>query len=248
MNKVGKQFIEKTKYQNLSESDQTKHLSQPPLEVPYTGVEKLIPLTDPKHIKVKSMDLRTAIENRKSTRQYLDTPLTLDELSFLLWCTQGVKETIQNPKTGRSATFRTVPSAGARHAFETYLLINKVEGLKPGLYRYLAMQQKLAIVNTSPDIADEVVAACTGQSFIGKSAVTFIWAAVPYRMEWRYVERGYRYLYLDAGHVCQSLFLAAEAIDSGVCPIGAFSDDDINKVLCLDDNQFVIYAATVGKK
>jgi SagB-type dehydrogenase family enzyme len=84
---------------------------------------------------------------------------------------------------------------------------------------------------------------------VKKSAVTFIWVAVPYRMTWRYGERGYRYLLLDAGHVCQNLYLAAENISSGVCAIAAYHDAMFNELLGLDgENQFVIYLGTVGKK
>jgi SagB-type dehydrogenase family enzyme len=144
---------------------------------------------------------------------------------------------------------RTVPSAGARHAFETYLLINRVEGLKQGMYRYLALEHKLIEVNMEADIVDRTVAGCMGQATVGGSAVTFIWVAIVDRMKWRYDVRGYRYLHLDAGHVCQNLYLAAESIDCGACAIAAFDDDEINQVLGLDgEQQFVIYVGAVGKK
>ena len=81
------------------------------------------------------------------------------------------------------------------------------------------------------------------------SAATFLWVADKKRMEWRYGDRGARYLHLDAGHVCQNLYLSAEAIESGVCAIAAFDDDEINRVVGVDGKeQFVIYVATVGKK
>jgi len=84
---------------------------------------------------------------------------------------------------------------------------------------------------------------------VANCAVTFIWAADFYRMSWRYGERGLRYIYIDAGHVCQNLYLAAEAINSGVCAIGAYEDDIINEILGLDgENQFTVYVATLGKR
>jgi SagB-type dehydrogenase family enzyme len=144
---------------------------------------------------------------------------------------------------------RTVPSAGARHAFETYLLLNNVEGLPPGLYRYLAIERRLLQLNLDPTMADQITDACWRQRMVKKSAVTFIWVAIKYRMVWRYGERGYRYLHLDAGHVCQNLYLAAEAIDCGVCAIAAFQDEELNRLLELDgEEEFAIYLATVGKK
>ena len=147
------------------------------------------------------------------------------------------------------ATLRNVPSAGARHAFETYLLVNRVQGLHPGLYRFLAVKHKLVEVSLDPSLADKITEACLEQRFVNTSAVTFIWIAIPYRMVWRYGERGYRYLYIDVGHVCQNLYLAAEAIDCGVCAIAAFNDEAVNDVLGIDGKQqFVIYVATIGKK
>jgi len=167
----------------------------------------------------------------------------LDELSYLLWCTQGVLGT-----RGTYATFRNVPSAGARHALETYLLVNHVEGLRPGIYRYLAIEHKLLRVNLRRGVAEAVTAACWGQQIVAASAVTFLWVAVPYRMAWRYGQRGYRYLHLDVGHVCQNLYLAVQNVGCGACAIAAFRDEDLNRVLGIDgEEQFAIYVATVGK-
>jgi hypothetical protein len=125
---TGRIFMEKTKYRYLTTSDQEKHLPQPPLEVPPDLEKPVFDLPKPETIDVPPLDLRTAIEERHSVRVYEKEPLTLPDLGFLLWCTQGVKKV-----AGTYATFRTVPSAGARHALETYLLINDVEGLEPGL-------------------------------------------------------------------------------------------------------------------
>ncbi|MDD5420020.1 MAG: SagB/ThcOx family dehydrogenase, partial [Methanomicrobiaceae archaeon] len=216
----------------------------PPLELPYDRAKDLIRLHPPREIRVSPIDLREAIERRESLREYKDAPLSLSEVSFLLWCTQGVRQVM-----GRQFTFRTVPSAGARHAFETYLLANRVSDLEPGLYRYLALEHCLIELDTAADCAERVTAACLNQLFVKRSAVTFLWTAVAGRMTWRYGSRGYRYLHLDAGHVCQNLCLAAEAVDCGACPVGAFDDDAVNAVLGIDGTeQFVIYIAALGKK
>ena len=241
---TGKEFMEKTKYKYLPESDQSLGYPAPPVEEYYDRDANIIDLPDPDEITVADMSLIKAIENRMSLRKYSDQNLSLEELSYLLWCTQGVKKMI-----GQHATLRIVPSAGARHSFETYLLINKVEGLKPGLYRFIALEHKLVEVNLNSDIAEKILHGCHNQAFVRTSAATFIWVAVPYRMSWRYGQRGYRYLHLDAGHVCQNLYLSAEAINCGVCAIAAFDDDEMNSILSLDgDSQFVIYIGTVGKK
>jgi SagB-type dehydrogenase family enzyme len=240
----GKEFMEKTKYRNLEPSDQVKKLPQPPLEVHAVEGKTVHDLPDPMMVKVKPVDLSKAINNRVSVRVYSEESISLDELSYVLWSTQGVKEVTKRP-----ATQRTVPSAGARHCFETYVLVNKVEELKPGLYRFLAIDHKLQEVDLSDDIAERVTASCYGQRFVFNSAITLILTAVRYRMMWRYTERGYRYMHLDAGHVMQNLYLCAEAINSGACAIAAFYDDQINEALGVDGiEQFTVYVGTLGKK
>lgn len=240
---TGHDFMRKTYYANLVESDQSKGLPQPPLYQPAPEGAELIPLPEPATVDLAPLDFFKLIEERKSLRRYAEEALSLAELSFLLWATQGIVQVMEH------RTRRTVPSAGARHAFETVLLINNVEGLEPGLYKYVIGDHALVALEASADIAQQVQLACLDQKQVSLSAVTFLWLADVYRMKWRYVERGYRYLHLDAGHVCQNLYLAAEAVNSGVCAIAAFVDEQINPLLGLDgENEFVIYVATVGKK
>ncbi|MDT8285464.1 MAG: SagB/ThcOx family dehydrogenase, partial [Thermovirgaceae bacterium] len=137
----------------------------------------------------------------------------------------------------------------ARHAFETLLLANRIDGLEPGLYQYAALQHKLALVTRDASIAERLTAACLDQPHVQNSAATFIWVAVVERMVWRYGLRGYRYLHLDAGHVCQNLYLAAESIDCGVCALAAFEDRAVNDVLRLDGvERFAIYMGTLGRR
>jgi SagB-type dehydrogenase family enzyme len=241
---IGQQFMKETQYRYLETSDQRQGVPQPPLELSAENAKHIIDLPHPSELPPFPLELRTAIENRRSTRRYARTPFTLEELSFLLWCTQGVKETID-----AYATLRTVPSAGARHAFETFLLINNVADLQPGLYRFLAISHKIVQISVEPELSAKITASCWDQSQVKNSAATFFWIAVPYRMTWRYAERGYRYLHLDAGHVCQNLYLAAESLGAGTCAIAAFDDEKLNQLLDLDgQEQFVIYLATVGKK
>jgi SagB-type dehydrogenase family enzyme len=240
---TGIEFLRKTTYGVQKSPDQQRGIPQPPSEAEYDGSSLFIDLLAPSDIKVKNINLRECIEKRRSIRNYSEDFLSQNELSWLLWCTQGIRNDSE-----RSITLRNVPSAGARHAFETYLLINRVEGLKPGLFRYIATKHKLLKIATTEGFADKAVSAAYNQNMVKKSAVTFIWVAVPYRMTWRYGERGYRYLLLDAGHVCQNLYLAAENISSGVCAIAAYHDKMFNELLGLDgEEQFVIYLATLGK-
>ncbi|HNR02928.1 MAG TPA: SagB/ThcOx family dehydrogenase [Anaerolineaceae bacterium] len=244
-NNTGHEFMLKTRYINISPSPQDGGVvPQPPLELPLPEGAVLQPLPRPGELVVPAMDLRTAIETRRTIRAYAETPLSLEESSYLLWISQGVKRV-----TNRPSTSRTVPSAGARHAFETYLLVNRVNGLESGLYRYTAIEHGLFKLEAPADIAERIAHACLEQSQVTNSAAAFIWVAVVERMFWRYVERGYRYLHLDAGHVCQNLALGAEQVGCGICPIAAFDDEMLNSTLGLDgEEMFVVYLATVGKK
>lgn len=244
MSGTGKEFMEKTQYRYLGMSDQASGYPQPELEKTVEDTDRIVDLSLPKDIEIEDIGLRQAIEKRTSVRNYSSEPLPIKELSYLLWCTQGVKEVVRDV-----VTFRTVPSAGARHALETYILVNNVKGLEKGLYRFLPIEHKLVEVDMGKDIADRVMRGCLDQPFVKTSAVTFIWTAVPYRMSWRYGQRGYRYLHLDAGHACQNLYLGAGSVGCGVCAIAAFLDEEINPVIGVDgENEFVIYVATLGKE
>ncbi len=238
---IGQEFIKRTKYRYMGPSDQQRRLPQPSISSLLEEGVQVIQLPDPGEGKT---NLRSLIDSRTSIRNYADTPISLRELSYLLWCTQGVKEVL-----GTQATLRTVPSAGARHAIETYLLVNRVQELPQGLYRYQALEHQLQELTLFQGIAEQVQEACLKQRHVMGSAVTFIWSAMVYRMTWRYGERGYRYLFLDAGHVCQNLYLAAESLGYGVCAIAAFDDDRLNELLHLDGkDEFVLYLATCGVK
>jgi len=243
-NSIGKEFVEKTKYRNLEPSLQSQGVPLPPLQTPAPGSAKLIDLPAGNAFDLGLLDFKSLVEHRETLRKYADSPLSLAELAFLLWGTQGVKSVTEKP-----VSKRTVPSAGSRHAFETYLLINRVEGLEPGLYRYLALEHKLAKLVAPEDINAVLTEACLNQPHVKNSAVTFLWVAVSLRMTWRYCQRGYRYMYLDAGHVCQNLYLLAESIRCGVCAIAAYDDDLVNQALELDgEEQFAIYIATLGRR
>jgi len=240
---IGREFMLDTRYGNFPPSDQQQDMRPPPVALPHNDDARRIDLPPPEHLGLDPLDFHMLVTRRTSLRRYVTTPLSLAELSFLLWCTQGVK------KRGELHTLRTVPSAGARHAFETALLVNRVDGLEPGLYDYAPLEHELVHRRSSPDLGDRLAQACFGQAFVKNSAVTCIWVAVPYRMTWRYSDRGYRYLHLDAGHVCQNLYLAAEAVGGGACAVAAFDDQAMASFLDLEGEEaFVIYLAAVGKR
>ena len=241
---TGKDYMFSSRYSTLPPSAQSQGEPQPPLELPIPAGAKVIPLPKPQEVNLPAQDLLVLIEKRRSLRQYKEEPLTLEELSLLLWVSQGVERVSRRP-----VTMRTVPSAGARHAFETYLLVNRVEGLQPGYYRFAAIDHTLVELSLDPEWNPKLTHACLDQNQVTTSAVTFFWVAVLERMYWRYSERSYRYLHLDAGHVCQNLYLAAEALNCGVCAIAAFDDELLNDALGVDgETQFAIYVASLGKR
>lgn len=231
-------------------SDQQEGLPQPPLEKQCQG-NRIIPLTMEFESVVKNNDYLDLLNSRTSKRKYSEDTLTKEELAFLLWSTQGVKQVIGKKN---KATLRTVPSAGARHPFETYLFINRVDELEPGLYHYLALEHKLEFIGVVENQVDRLTEAYSGQTFFANAAVCFVWTVVPYRSEWRYSTVAQKYALVDVGHVCQNLYLASEAISCGTCAIGAYDQVLADELLGLDsapsfenDNEFVIYAASVGK-
>jgi SagB-type dehydrogenase family enzyme len=224
------------------ETDQKKGLPNPPLQVPAPDGAVLIDLPPIEEIPLGEIPLREAIRRRQSRRTYNQQPLSLEELSFLLWATQGVRGLIQ----GGAVVRRVVPSAGSRHPFETYLLVQRVQGLEMGVYRYLSIQHKLCLLRSVPELPARSSSACA--SFAGEAAVVFAWTALPYRTEWRYGAISPKLIALDAGHLCQNLYLAVEAIGAGTCAVAAYSQDEMDALLGVDQvDEFTIYCAPVGK-
>ena len=232
-------------------TDQQQKLPFPmPVKDKKSGKAIALPLDFEDIIQEKS--LLTLLKDRESCRAYREEALSQKELSFLLWATQGIRHFAGKMK---QVTFRNVPSAGSRHPFETYLFIHKVEGIEPGIYHYLPSGHMLELWEDKPDYAQELTEALGGQEFAATAPVTFVWSAIPYRTEWRYGLKAHKYILVDAGHVCENLYLACEAIGCGTCAIGAYDQDRLDELLGFasgpsseTDNEFALYAAPVGKK
>jgi len=226
-----------------TETDQDKGVPVPERQKPCPEGATLVDLVKAADLSVGKLPVIDAIAGRKSYRKFTDASLTLEELSFLLWATQGVREILES-----GAVRRTVPSGGNRHPFETYLVVNRVEGVEPGLYRYLQLDQKLCRLGEFADAAARVGEGCNGQNFVGEGAVVFIWSVIPYRTEWRYRNVSHKAIALDAGHVCQNLYIACEAIGVGTCAIAAFDQALMDSLTDVDGkDEFVIYLAPVGR-
>ena len=229
---------------NGHQSDQQKGLPQPPLEKPRPQDAEILELPEFTESIFREKSLLACLRHRRSRRRYLRTTISLEELSFLLWSTQGVDEVLQDGY----ATLRPAPSAGARHPFETYLAVNQVEDVPSGVYRYLPLSHRLIRLFEVSDREKRLTEACMGQGFVGSAPVVFIWSCIPYRGEWRYAARSHKVMLIDVGHVCQNLYLAAESIGGGTCAIGAYDQAAIDRFLRLDgEEEYVVYLAPVGR-
>lgn len=226
------------------ESDQQLKLPQPPLcKAAMTPAETHIPLTrDFSAVPMKN-DLLSLIRDRRSARVYTQEDMSLDQLAFLLWATQGVKS-IRGKKY---ATIRTVPCGGARHEFETYLLVQKVTGLKPGAYHYLPMEHALEYLGEVDNLPEKITSTLCGQAWAGKANVVFYWSMVAYRAEWRYGIYAHRVAMIDAGHLGQNLYLGCTGLGLGTCGIASFDHEETKALFGLDgEEEYIAYTAPVG--
>ncbi len=241
--KSNRQFLKNHGWQYWDDllPDQKQGTPPPNLQKPPLATEQLFDLVPVQTFKPPTLTLFEAIALRRSIREYADEPLNLFELSFLLWATQGVHEVADD----FSFSLRSVPSAGARHPFETYLIVKSVSELEPGLYRYLPLDHRLCF--SAP--IDELRSRASDESWLlPVEAVLFVWTALPYRTEWRYDMLSHKMIAIEAGHICQNLYLAGTAVDVGTCAIGSFPQDEIDGILSVDgEDEFAVYMAGVGK-
>lgn len=232
---------------DFSQTDQARGLPPPPAEKPRPPGAFRISLPPPgRWPHVQPIPLVDAIAGRESRRRFANAPLWLDELAFLLWATQGVRRRVSS-----AVVLRTVPSAGARHPFETYVAALNVDGLPPGLWRYLPIEHELVEVRREPAarLAGELARATLGQAFTGRAAAVVVWTVLPARTEWRYGAASHKVIALDAGHVVQNLYLACEAVGAATCAIAAYDQTAMDRLVEVDGREeFVIYLAPVGRR
>lgn len=205
---------------------------------PGAPVMELIP---PKNLETPPADLWNALHLRRSVRRYLPAPLSLADLSALLWACQGI--------TARQGPYhlRTSPSAGALYPFETYVFLNRVEGVAPGLAHLDVRNFRLEKI-VEGDLSEKLVKAALNQKFLAQAAAVFAFTSVPARASWKYGDRSSRYIALDIGHACQNLCLAAVGLGLGSCAVGAFLDGEIDSIMNLDGtDESIFYLLPVGK-
>ncbi len=242
LNKQGRDML-RPNWDDLDYKETPKGLGEEYPEVVKRYNENSI-IIELKKEEIKSLSTKTlheVIESRRSLRKYKDVPLNMDQLSYLFY------ETSRLFKHTKSITLRAYPSGGATASLETYVYISKVEGLKKGLYRYLPIPGNLLFEYNDDNLENEVNKALKNQ--LRGGAVVFFWTAIPRRTEFKYSFTAHKMIAMEAGHTCQNLALASEAIDFGSVAISAYSQKLCDKLLKVDgENEFVIYSSVVGKK
>jgi len=225
-------------------SDQRKDIPAPPLQKRFDAkAEKTVALPAPTRDVMAVHDLFTVIGQRQSRRAYASTPLSREQLSFLLWATQGVH--IAN--TEKNCSRRTVPSAGSRHPYETYVHVARVDGVEPGLYRYLPLTHELLLLGRRPSLREELYVLTDREEWAADAPVVLLWSCIPYRGEWRYYTMAHKSMLLDAGHIGQNLYLAAEAMGCGACTLGGYWQEGADRFCGVDgEDEYVVYLASVG--
>lgn len=198
--------------------------------------EYIIKLPEPRHIS--DISIEEALLRRRSTRDYTHDPLTLQEVSQLLWAAQGITHT---------KGFRTAPSAGALYPLEIYMVVGDVKNLVEGVYKYNPHKHELLRV-LDGNKRSELAEAALDQVCVKEASIDIVIAAVYERTTVKYGDRGIRYVHIEVGHVAQNLCLQASALDLGIVTVGAFYDEQVKDILNLLDKEMPLYIIPIGKK
>ncbi len=210
-----------------------------------TGVYKHYPpdlprFALPEPVAGEEVSLFRLLAARRSVRSYEKRPLSSPLISSLLWASQGIS--LVTP----GHHYRTAPSAGGLYPIETYLANNRGGELPQGIFHYEVSSHRLALLKEGK-FGPALAGAALEQSMVENAPIVLIWSALVERSRWKYDQRAYRYIYLDAGHIAQNVALAAVSLGLGSCQIGAFFDDEVNSILGLDGKEeTVIYMSVAG--
>ena len=238
--KIGDRYHLETKYYRDRSLGGSSRLKEAPEAYKTYPGAKIVSLPEP--ARSAGNFIWDVLSRRRSIRDYTSVGVSMTEVSQLLWATQGV-----TAYAGHYA-LRTAPSAGALYPIETYVLVNRVKDLEVGIYHYDIRQHKLELVRKG-DFGSDIAQAALGQNMLQEAALVFLWTAVVARSKCKYRERAYRYIYMDAGHIGQNAYLAAETLGLGCCTVGAFLDDEVNSLIGIDGkSEIALYLCAVGKK
>jgi len=184
------------------------------------------------------VSIEQSLLNRRSIRSYTGEPLTLQEVSQLLWAAQGITD---------PGGFRTAPSAGALYPLELYLVAGDVEDLTSGVYRYEPDGHQLSRI-IDGDKRAKLADAALAQSWVKEGAISIVFTAVYGRTTVKYGDRGIRYVHMEVGHAAQNLCLQATAMGLGAVTVGAFHDEQVTELLNLPGNEQPLYIIPVGRR
>ena len=207
-----------------------------PIPTPSLEQETLITLPEPRYDS--DVSIEQSLLQRRSIRSCTGEPLTLEEVSQLLWAAQGITD----PRG-----FRTAPSAGALYPLEVYVVVGDVKNLACGIYTYEPGEHKLALC-IKGDKRSELADAALAQPWVKEGAVVIVFTAVYGRTAIKYGERGIRYVHIEVGHAAQNLCLQATAMGLGVVTVGAFHDEEVSRLLNLSEDEEPLYIISVGRK
>ena len=216
-------------------------------EVDFAGRRILETVELPKPGTDGTVSVEKALAERRSVRSFTTDPLTLDEVSQLLWSAYGITYTRDGMPDFVRGGLRTAPSAGALYPLEVYLVAGNVEGLRAGLYRYVSDGHLLQML-IGGDLRLDLQRACHGQRFVGSAPASIVYSAIYERCTSKYGERGReRYVCMDLGHSGQNVYLQCEALGLGTCAVGAFDDEAVHKVMRLSEEEEALYVMPVGR-
>ena len=183
---------------------------------------------------------------RRSIRRFDGRALSLDQLTRLLYCANGITGTLDASGDELAQPIRAAPSGGALYPVELYAVVTAVDGLEPGLYHYAVDRHGMELLRRG-QFVDVLSAATSDAETFARAAVAFVLTGVFGRSHFKYGERAYRFTLLEAGHVCQNLLLAATALDVGAVAVGGFVDDEVNALLDLDGvDEAAVYVVAAG--
>lgn len=190
-----------------------------------------ISLPQPKYSSAVSVE--EAILKRRSVREYAEGNLTPEEISQILWSAQGI--------TDEAKGFRAAPSAGALYPLEIYLVT------RDGIFHYKPDAHALTQTYRG-DIRKSLAQAAVGQEWVEEAPATLVITAIFERTTWKYGERGIKYVYMEAGHAAQNVYLQSVSLGLGSVVIGAFYDEEVQKLLNLSSEYKPVYMMSIGRR
>ena len=237
---IGDRYHQGTKYRRHSlPQGGLDWAHQPVLYKDFPQPLRSFPVESP--VREGGKSLWETIAERRSIREFSDDPMRFSELSQLLWATQGIT------LNAWGYDFRACPSAGALYPIETYVVANRVERMSPGVYHYQVKKGQLILLKEGR-LGSDLARAGLDQGLLEAAGAVFVWTAIVERSKWKYRQRAYRYIYMDAGHIAQNLYLAATTLGLGCCTVGAFFDDEVDRFIGVDGREEIsVYLGAVGK-